>query len=264
MNIDVGKKHKYIIQSLIASALIYYFTLNMQERGLWVVGLVAVLIVVGSFVVHKPNAKFVNVLITSILPLSLTVGMMLTLIFFPNLSLIFRGFSIAGFAVLFYIISLVNNIFLVVETRQETIPLYRVASTWSKILIVTVSIPLLAGIYKLSLNSFYETALTGLAAALFYVYMIWFLRYTHETKSYKVGEILTVTAFGIFLTLISNLAVSFFPTETFLRALFVSSILIFGISYVEAHLKNIINKRLITEHLLISALFLFLLIIFTP
>jgi hypothetical protein len=264
MKIAVSKKQKYLAQSIIASGILYYFTLNMQERGLATAILLVLLVLVGSFLVHRPNAKMLNVLVTSILPLSLVAGIILTLIFFPNLSLIFRGFSIAGFAVLLYIISLVNNIFLVVETRQETIPLYRVATTWSKILIVIVSIPLLAGVYKLSYNTLYETALTALVALLFYIYIFWFLRYTHETKNYRVGEILSVAAFGTFLTVTSNLSVSFLPTETFLRALFVSSILIFGISYGEAHLKNIINKRLITEHLLISLLFLFLLIVFTP
>jgi hypothetical protein len=264
MKIEVTKKHKYLVQALIASGVLYYFSQNMAERGLVATFVLIAYIVFSSFIVHRPNSKFLNIIITAILPAGLVTGVILSLIFFPNLSLFFKVGSLFGFAILFYIISLVNNVFLVVESREEVIPLYRVASTWSKILIVIVAIPLLAGIFKISYNPLLESFLAGAASLLFYLYLVWSLRYNPDTKKYKIGEISSIVTLGVFLTISANLAVSFFPSETFLRALFVSSILIFGISYVEAHLKNVINRRLITEHLLISILFLFLLIFFKP
>jgi hypothetical protein len=219
---------------------------------------------IGSYVVHQPNSKVANILITGILPASLTLGFMLSLIYFPNLSTVFKLLSLAGFSFIYYLTLLVNNVFLVVESREETIPLYRVASTWSKILIVAVAIPLLAGVFKINLNSFSETILASLSALLFYTYLIWSLKHNHEVKKYRRGELFGLFALTTFFVMAANLSVSFFPTETFLRALYVSSIMIFSVSYIEGHLKNVINRRLITEHLVISFIFLVLLFIFNP
>lgn len=264
MKLKITKKHKYALQALIISGLLYYFSQNISEDGAKEIIVLSVLTMASSFFVHQPNSKLLNILVTSILPVSLIAGVTLSLVFFPNLSITFKTFSVVGFAVLFYVIALANNVFLVVETRKEIIPLYRVALTWSKILIVVVAIPLLAGVYKMSFNPLLETAVTSFIALLFYLYLIWILKYSHEAKKYKVGEIVAILAFGVFITGASNISVSFFPTETFLRALFISSVLIFSISYIEAHLKNVVKKRLITEHLIISLAFLFLLVVFTP
>jgi len=264
MNITLQKRHRYMAHSLILLGFLYYFSGITDGNKIFYGAVVLLVTIFGSFFTHRPNSTPLNILITSILPLSLTLGFVLSLIYFPNLSRIFKILSLFGFAFIFYLISLVNNVFLVVETRKETIPLYRVASTWSKILIVVVAIPMLAGIFKINVNSLFETLLAGLVALLFYIYLIWSLKYNHEIKKYRGGEMVGILALGVFFVMASNLAVSFFPTETFLRALYVSSIMIFGVSYIEGHLKNTINKRLISEHLIISIIFLILLFAFNP
>ncbi len=262
MKIILDKRQKYVAHSLILLGLLYYFSGSTDRSGLAYILMVLAVVLVGSYLTHKPNAKPLNILVTGILPVSLTLGFILSLIYFPNLSNIFKITSLLVYTVLFYLVCLVNNVFLVVETRGETIPLYRVASTWSKILVVVVAIPLLAGIFKLNVDSLQQTLLVSLASALFYFYLVWSLKYNHEVKKYKIGEMLALLTLGVFLVAASNLAVSFFPSETFLRALYVSSVLIFGVSYLEGHLKNTINKKLITEHILISLLFLTLLFVF--
>jgi len=264
MKIKLNKRQKYLAHSLVLLGLLYYFSGATTRFDLIYVSFVLVVVLVGSYVTHRPNSTVLNTLVTGILPVFLTLGFILSYIYFPNLSKIFKLLSLGIYTFIFYIVSLVNNVFLVVETRKETIPLYRVASTWSKILIVVVAIPLLAGIFKIDINSLFETTLASLTAVLFYSYLLWSLKYNHEVKKYKKGELVAVFALGAFFVFAANISVSFFPTETFLRALYVSSVLIFGVSFIEAHLKNTINKRLIREHISITLLFLILLFIFNP
>lgn len=264
MKIKLSRRQKYFIHSLILLGFLYYFSGITTKLDLVYVGLVLVVVLLGSYITNRPNSTIVNTLATGILPVFLTLGFILSYIYFPNLSRIFKILSLGVYAFIFYIVSLVNNVFLVVEDRKETIPLYRVAATWSKILIVVVAIPLLAGIFKIDINSLLESVLATFTTILFYIYLMWSLKYNHEVKKYKKGELFAVFALGSFFVFAANISVSFFPTETFLRALYVSSVLIFGVSFIEAHLKNTINKKLIREHSLITLLFLILLFIFNP
>ena len=264
MKFSISKRQKYAALSIILLTTLYFLADGAVERGVTYGLLLAGVALVGSYIVHIPNSRPRNILITSVLPVSLVVGVLLSLIYFPNLSDLFRIVSLLGFGALFYIISLVNNVFLVVDSRQEVIPLYRVAQTWSKILMVVVTIPLLAGMFKISFNAFYETIVTVLIALAFFGYLFWTLKHNPDAKKFKVGELLAILGIGAFAVGTANIAVSFIPTETFLRALFVSSILVAGISYLEAHLKNQVNRKLISEHAIISLIFLVLLFIFQP
>lgn len=264
MKIALNKRQKYFAHSFVMTALLYYFAGFVIEFDPVFFSIVFLAVLIGSYFVHLPNSNIKNILVSSILPLFLSLGFLLSYIFFPNLSQIFKILSLFVYAFIFYIVSLVNNVFLVVETRKEVIPLYRVASTWSKILIVVVAIPLLAGIYKLNTNSLLETGFACAAALLFYGYLLWSLRHSHEVKKFKIGEMSSIFSLAVFFVFAANISVSFFPSETFLRALFVSSVLIFGVSFIEAHLKNTLNKKLIREHMAISLIFLILIFIFNP
>lgn len=262
MNIRLEKRHKYFAFSFIMMGLLYFYSGSTANFNPLYVSILTIVVLAGSYIVHIPNSKILNILESSILPLFLTLGFVLSYIYFPNLSRIFKLLSLLVYGFIFYMILLVNNVFLVVETRKETIPLYRVALTWSKILVVIVAIPLLAGVYKINLNSLFETGVTCLIALISYGYLLWSLKFNHEVKKYKAGELFSIFALSTFFVMSSNLAVSFVPSETFLRALFVSSVLIFGVSFIEAHLKNTINKKLIRDHMLISLIFLILIFIF--
>ncbi|MFC1722437.1 hypothetical protein ACFL0C_02185 [Patescibacteria group bacterium] len=264
MNFRITKRHKYIIQSLIMVIYLYVFAIDPLERGPLFFTFGAILSLVLSFASHFPNSKVLNTIITNIVSVFLVLGVMLSLYFFPNLSMTFRILSLLVFSAIYYLILLVNNVFLVVEDRGELIPLYRVALTWSKILIAAVTIPLLAGIFKISTLSMFEALTSVLISTVLYLYLVWSLKFNPDVKKYKVGEILTVLSFTLFIVGCASLSVSFIPTESFLRALFVSSVVLFGVSYIEAHLKNAVNRRLISEHLIISFLFLLLLLVFKP
>lgn len=264
MNITLSKRQKYLLHSILTVIPLYFFSKKLPEINVTLLVVLVLVVYIGSFLVHRPNSTIKNILITSILPVFLLTGYILSVIYYPNLSDIFRLGSMLGFMGLFYATLLVNNVFLVVESRKEPIPLYRVAATWSKILLAATAVPLLAGVYKISVNSFMEVVITFVITALFVLYLIWFSEHNPDTKTYKIGEIITISILTCFIVPVANLSVSFIPTETFLRALYVSSVLLFCISYIEAHLKNSITRKLISEHFGLSFIFLLLLFIFKP
>lgn len=264
MNITLSKRQKYGLFSILAGFSAYYFSLDPISRGIGYAVLILVFVTLGNFLTHTPNIKVFSILITSVLHYHLVIGTFLSYHYFPNLSLHFKVASALIFTVLFYITSLVNNVFLVIDTRSEVIPLYRVAATWSKILIIAIAIPFLAGVYKLPFYTLLQGSLATTSVLLFLSYLLWLLKLSPDTKKYKAGEVVTLLGFGSFSFFVLNIAVSFFPSESFLRALFLSSVLMFNASYIEGHFKNKINTKLITEHLVISFLFLLLLFVFKP
>ncbi|OGC46121.1 hypothetical protein A2V49_03525 [candidate division WWE3 bacterium RBG_19FT_COMBO_34_6] len=264
ISIKPNKKQYFIIHSLIITIIIYYFSLNIQDRGLWYMIIILILITGGFFITHRPNIKILDILVTSIPSILLSLGFFLSYLYFPNLSKYFKIFSALIFFVLFYLINLVNNVFLVVHARKEMIPLYRVAQTWSKILLAFIGIPLLAGIFKVPLIPAFEAFAASIISTLFSIYFVWTSQYNPDVKKIKRGEMLSLQAFSAFIVGCVTIGVSFFPNESFLRALFVASILIFCLTYLEGHLKNSINKKIIFEHFVISSLFLILLFIYNP
>lgn len=262
--LEITKRAKYVIFSILFGLLAYYYSAYISEFSLTFLIFMVLISIAGNFIVHAPNYKISNILITSILQLHLLIGLFLSFEFFPNLSLMFKAISILVFGVIFYIVLVVNNVFLVVASRNEIIPLYRVAVTWSKILLVTIAIPFYAGIFKLPVDAYLQTLLVTFSYVLFGLYLLWFFSYSKETKKYKVGEIITILGFGSFVLYSLSICVSFFPSESFLRALFIASVLMFNVSYLEGHFKNKINKKLLSEHILISVLFFILVLIFKP
>lgn len=208
---EITKKQRYMAHAILTTAILYFFIQTLPEVNYLLISLLTFFVIVGSYFVHRPNTRLVNTLVTSIMQFALVGGFILSIIFFPSLSDLFRLAALFSFMVMFYLISLVNNVFLVVNNRGEPIPLYRVAITWSKILIAAVSIPLFAGIFKISVNSFAEAIVISLISALFYLYLVWFLQYNPDVKKYRVGELLTIFALGSFIVPVVSLSLSF-PT----------------------------------------------------
>lgn len=264
INFSVAKKYKYLIHSILISILIFLFSYDRGERRMLFSVLIFALVIGGSLITQYPNIKFKNFLMTLLLPLHLVGGTLLSLIFFPNLSVFFKFGAIVTFCVAFYITSLINNVFLVVEDRNEFIPLYRVAVTWSQIIVIIIAIPYFAGVFKLNENTFIQNLITGVSSFLFSIYVIWSLRFDSDAKKPKIGEKLILSAFVSFCVFLLGVSFSFVPTESFLRALFVSSVLMFGLGYLQNHLKNSITKGIVTEYILICFFFLAILLIFVP
>jgi len=197
-----------------------------------------------------------------VLPTVLVVGALLSLIYFPNLSLVLKILTLGAVGALMYAISLVNNIFLVVLEREETIPLYRVAVTWSQILLVIVSIPLFSGLFKLPINGIYQSLLVALAAGLFTKSLMWAQEMDSDVPDISRGEEWVNASFTGFVTFTFSIATSFIPAESFLRALLVSSVLMSSLGYLQAHYKNAVTKKLVLEYVVISLIFLLFVLFF--
>jgi hypothetical protein len=260
---DIAKRNRYLIQSALIGVFIYTFTQGVVNQNLFLTVIVAVVLVVsGVLISHYPGVTKENFFFSTIMPFSVISGALLSLSFYPNLGFIFKMFVIFFFSGLYYLISLADNIFLVVHDREEIIPLFRVAVTWSQILQIIVAIPLLAGMFKLNVGVFTQSALASVVSILFTYYQLKIHEYEPDAKKTSIGERLYLCASSFFITYISSFAVSFFPSEDFLRALFVSSVMLFVLNYISLHLKNDLSRSVIMKYLLIILVFFILLLFF--
>jgi hypothetical protein len=259
------KKRKYLFQSVLVILFLLLFSSGRikVEPG-YIAVIVLSLAMFGTLLVHYPNINLKNAFYVLLMPLSLLTGAILFLNYFPNLGNIFKLVAIISFGLFYYLVSLVDNVFLVVEDREEIIPLYSVATAWSQVIQVIVAIPLFSGIFKLDTTGLVQSALVGAITFLFVVYQIWSSRYDKDAKNAGVGETVLLSALGLFMTFSFSAAVSFLPSEAFLRALLISAVLMFVLNYVASYLRNDINKKMIVEFILIFSVFLGVILFFTP
>lgn len=258
----LDRKKRYLLQTFLF-LILGYFLFFFSYVSIVVQLVVSFLFVVLSLLFsHYPNVKINNIVYGSILPLQLVISSVLFYFFYPNLSFQFKLVTLIGFVFLFYIASFVDNVFLVIQDREEQIPLYRAATTWGQIISVVISIPLFAAISKLNIIFLWQSLLIFLSATLFSIYHFWIYSFDDFLKKPKAGEYIWLNLFVGFLVFISSAAFSFMPFESFLRALFISSVLMFSLNYVQGHLKNNINQKFLYQSFYISLLFLVILIVF--
>ncbi|OGC70726.1 hypothetical protein A2415_03770 [candidate division WWE3 bacterium RIFOXYC1_FULL_39_7] len=261
----IEKKHRYIIQSLLVGIYLYLASFPFYNTSFYLrVGVGVLIICLGVLFTQFPNIKVRNFFMSTLVPIHLLLGALLTLKYYPNLSFLFRLIIILSFSAMYYVISLVENIFLVVQDREEIIPLYRVAIVWGQILIIAVSIPLYAGIFKIPVNSIIHAGYLSVSAFLFSMYQLWCLRYENKLKEIGVLSGVIISLLVSYIVTSVGIGVSFIPTEPFLRGLLVSAALMFGLVYQSSYLKNEITRRLLAEYFVIILLFLAILLAFKP
>ncbi len=261
----IKRKHNYILYAIFSSLSLAYiwFGNDASQQSQFAV-LSFLVITIGGLLVQKDNIKKENFLYVLILPAHLAIGSILSMMYFPNLGILVKVSGIFIITAILYAISLVNNVFLVVLVRQGMIPLYRAAVTWLLILLVITAIPFYAGVYKLALPPHLQFLAVAVSTFMFTMYTLWVIGFDNETKKPEIWEYIYLGIFNVFLVGVGGFSASFFPTEPFLRALYISTFLMFGLGYIQAHLKNNINKRLVVEYISIIAIFLAILVIFKP
>lgn len=262
--IEVDKRNRYLILSVLAVLFIYVVSQKQVTLSFWQISFTLIVLVVsGDWISNYPAINSKNFLVSILMPLGVLVGALLSLNYFPNLGLPFKLFVIFFFGFLYYIVLLADNIFLVVHDRAEVIPLYRVAVTWSQILQVVVAIPLFAGIFKINASTFTQSLLIALISFTFTYYQLWIYQFDSDAKNTKVGEMYYLSLFSAFITFTVSFAVSFFDSKAFLRSLFVSSVLLFLLSYISGYLKNEISRKMVLGYLIIVLVFLGIILLFT-
>lgn len=259
-----SRKQEYIVYSALGSVLLgsVWTYEGVNQR---IVAIVALLLVVlGALFVQRKNLKKENFLYIVILPTHLAIGVILSVLYFPNLGLLVKVGSLIFNALILYATSLVNNIFLVVLYKQGMIPLYRAATTWLLILLVITAIPFYTGILKLPLLVFIQYGVIGLSAWLFSLYTLWVTSLDIEANKPETVESIYLSALSAFLVVIAGISASFIPTEPFLTALYVATYLMFVLGYSQAHLKNNVTRRLLLEYISIIITFFVILLLFKP
>lgn len=257
-----GKKEKYFIYSVLLVIGLFLVSETEPPNYTFMVVLTFVFGLVGAVVVQVPNVKRNNALFTLLLPVHLIAGTILSLTYFPNLGQFIKIAALISVGVVAYATSLVNNIFLVVEEREKVMPLYRVAVTWSQILMITIAIPYFSGIFKIPYNSLLQTLIVGLSAFIFTIYLMWTLDFDSDVRSMSAKEKIVSSTLVVFMVVSSSLTVAFIPAESFLRALFISAILMAGLGYLQSHFKNTVTKRLLIEYSAITFMFLLFVLVF--
>ena len=113
LKITIEKKHKYLIQSAMVVLFIGLVSFGKIAPSLFsLVVISTVLVFVGTFLTHFPNIDLRNLFYSILMPASLLIGSLLFVIFFPNLGLPFKIVTIISFGVFYYLVCLVDNIFL--------------------------------------------------------------------------------------------------------------------------------------------------------
>ncbi len=264
VSLKFSRKQMYVMYAAVSSVLlgsVWAYTGTTQKT----VSIVALFVVcLGSLFVQRNNLKRENFLYVLILPAHLAIGVVLSVLYFPNLGLLVKIGSLVFIGTILYAISLVNNIFLVILYKQGIIPLYRAATTWLLILLVITAIPFYTGILKLPLMGMVQMTVIGLSTLLFAFYTLWVTSLDIEANKPTVSESVYLASFSAFLVVIAGISVSFIPTEPFLTSLYIATFLMFVLGYLQAHLKNNITKRLVFEYVSIIITFFLILLLFKP
>ncbi len=231
-------------------------------------GLILLVSLLGSYLVQhvslrKSRGRFRGILV-ALLPLSLSFGVFVSFYHFPNFSLFFKVSILLVVALLYYLIELVNNIFLVVDEKADIFPLYRVAVAWSQILLVITAIPIYVGIYKFDWPVFVQAIVSGGFTLLFTVYYLWSLGFDGRVRRIFLADKFMMGLFSAYLVGASYLAVAFVPAAAFLRGLFSASVLLFVLNYMDGYVRNRLSRGLLYTYGFFCLVFLLLLFIFHP
>src|SRR3989304_868726 len=196
---SIEKKHKYLIHSFLMGAMFFWFSFSPEENKFNIFMISLIVVSVGTLISQYPNIEIRNIYFNLLIPLHLVLGMMLSIVYFPNLGVPLKILAAAVFSFVFYVVLLINNVFMVVEEKKETIPLYRAAITWNQIIFVVVAIPYLAGVFKVPLNAFFQSLVISFSIFLLFSHNIWVLQLDREVKQINVGEKWLLVLFMTFL-----------------------------------------------------------------
>src|SRR3989339_258201 len=199
----VEKKYRFATHAVFYATILYAHNSGfIPLENLWLYFTMLFVTSASVILVHYPNVTYKNIFMAVLLPMNLALGGPLALLLFPNISLVFKLSAIIAFSFLDYIILLINNVFLVIEDREELIPLYRVAVTWSLILQIIVLIPLVASVYKFNVNSFYQAGVVAILSFFYSLYQIWVTRYDKDAKNAGVVERMFLSFIVFFLVFV--------------------------------------------------------------
>lgn len=269
------KKLRFVILSLLLIGTTYFLAFKLASSGqdlaitslLKFAGFISLLTILSSLFIQYLEGGDRGVqamLYVGLTPLMLAMGCFLLFLYYPNLSVLLKMLAGVFYVILLYTLLLLNNVLLVVETRESHIPVYRVAINWVQIVLLSVSISLFTGLFRVQIQPLFQVLLIMLVSYFWYTYLLWVYSNDKDIRQVKLHEgwVLSgifslLVGWGAFITL-------FFQAETFLRGIFVSSVFLLGLGYIQLYLKNSLNRKFIWDYLLICLVFFGILCVFRP
>lgn len=226
-------------------------------------GIALLIVFIINLLVLYPGYKFKDLIIISFLPAVIVSSTILGLIFFPNLSQLFKYILMFFSGALFYLSLLINNLIIAEKVEDTSLPLFRVGQVWLQILLIVLTIPFITVIYKFDFKFYTHSFLIFLYLLISsYVYLHSYL--ISKTNAVTYREYLILIIEMVYLPVLASIATSFISSESFFRATFITSVYMSMVSYARNYIDNSLSKRLIIQYLIISGFFLLVLIAFKP
>lgn len=260
---QITKKQKYVGLAVTFFLVSYLSTfVDVSYLGIYLV-LAILFFVMGTLFVQRPNNIWAAAYM-SLLPSLLVISTISSLFYFPYLSLVVKLGAIGLAASLYYAVLVVENIVNVSMEYEKGIPLYRAAQTWIQVLIVVVSIPLFSSYFKVDVSPLIQSALLSLTTFFLSMHTLWVLKFDPDVRVSSIKTSILDSLMLSFAIFAVSSGVSFFPTEPFLKAIFLASVLMGLLGYLIAHYKNLVTNRLVTEYIFVSSVFLGILLLLQP
>lgn len=255
------KRYKFLAVSSGFFILLVFFIISYSDYDIVREGIVAELTLYSLFslilfiypIVRQVRVN--NLIRFTPVPVGYLFSSYLLLAYFPNLNIFFK-FSFALFsAFVFYYLVLATNIFLVVEEKGRTIPLVRAAKTVFLFIEVITLFFVFTTIYKtllpgalMEITFMWQSFMIFILVYLFAGQYWWSQNLEKEITSFVGNESLVIALLGSVL----SLSLSFFPLESFFKALILATFYYVSVTFFQAVIMHRLEKSIYTEFLLIT------------
>lgn len=257
----ITRRTKFLIVTIIYIFGLLSFQYSSLDQNLFIGIFVSILLIL-NLVALYPGYRVKDLFYISFEPAIITISTLYGLVFFPNLNIFFKVILIMISGGMLYISTLTNNLIIAEKIEESSLPLFRVALLWTQILLILQSIPLITVIYKLNLPFYLQSIFVLIYFVLAsYSYLHTILLSRKEEEIERREFVILILQMGI-LPFLASLAVSFIPTESFLRGTFITSVYMGIVGYIRNYLENSITKKLIIQYSAIIIFFLIALILF--
>lgn len=269
------KKLSFIVVSVFLVFVAYYIAGNYNRSldqpatallARYILFLALISITTSLFVQYQDggNRGARELFFVGLAPFFLCLGVLFFYLYYPNLSSTVKIFTALFYTGLLYTLLLLNNVLLVVKGREEVIPVYRVAVGWVQIVLLSVAITVFTGLHRLPVQPLLQTLTVYLVALFFYAYSLWVYSFEKEIRRIKGLESFVITASLAVFTSWASFITLFFSGETFLRGLFIASVFLLGLGYIQLYLKNSLSKKTLRDYIAVTLTFFVVLVLFKP
>ncbi len=269
------KKLWFILASVFLVGFSYYIAYNYVKVGdqsanglaiRYLVLVTLVSIVISLFVQYLEGGSrgAGEILFVGLTPSFLCSGVMFFYLYYPNLSPTIKILAGLFYIFLLYTLLLLNNVLLVVKSREEVIPVYRVATGWLQIVLLSMTISIFTGLHRLHIQPILQTLASVLISFFFYNYSLWVYSFDKETRKIKAVESLVISLSLALFAGWSSFITLFFSGETFLKGLFIASVFLLGLGYIQLYIRNALNKRALWDYIIPTVIFFLVLSLFKP